>query len=576
MTIHLLKGQCNPDLMIAPSNTCPTAPLICALDGYCSETNGDVQNTVSFCGNAGLQGPSWFKFIATSDNISFNLKVKSCSSGQGVQIALYLNCNDLVNGAIYCRTAPVTVGNTITVNATATAGKLVYLVLDGQNGSVCEFEVHTISGIDQPDIAENSSSVLTGPSEFCLGEQELIYELQNVGVAVSYIWDIPNSNQIITSDSVLKIKWQNALPSGSKICVKGVNGCDTTNTYCLDLNLANPVIVDAGIDQIIPCDSSIVLGGTSGVGNNLQYIWTKAGDPTVLSTSKNYSTDIDGIYILKATDSLGCSTFDSVKLTAAPLITGLKLDKSIFCFNDPQVITVEAVFGGSNPFLYAFNESSYTTNNEFILLQNPDTISVIDSYHCKYDTILTFVKLDSFWVDAGQPMITVEEGYPIDLLGITSLDKSQIITQIWKKGDTILCTNCSTLNTLINSSGYYSYEVTDINGCTSADSIFIRFELADRSIFIPNAFSPNFDGINDVFTIQGARGIKKINSMRIYNRWGICVYEGKNLEINNINQGWDGKMKGKYAEHGVYVYLIEVEMIDQKTKIIKGDVSLMK
>ncbi len=88
-------------------------------------------------------------------------------------------------------------------------------------------------------------------------------------------------------------------------------------------------------------------------------------------------------------------------------------------------------------------------------------------------------------------------------------------------------------------------------------------------VFIPNIFSPNGDGSNDVFCVRGP----EIDSLhlQIYNRWGNLVFES-----NDINDGWDGTFKGEKCEEGVYVYWAEITFKNGVKEMKKGDVSLVR
>ena len=90
------------------------------------------------------------------------------------------------------------------------------------------------------------------------------------------------------------------------------------------------------------------------------------------------------------------------------------------------------------------------------------------------------------------------------------------------------------------------------------------------SLYIPNSFTPNADGLNDNFGISG-EGIGKF-SMKIYNNWGELVFE-----TNDINQKWDGSFHGKPAEEGVYVYMVSAKGINNVGSSYKnGTVTLLK
>ena len=107
------------------------------------------------------------------------------------------------------------------------------------------------------------------------------------------------------------------------------------------------------------------------------------------------------------------------------------------------------------------------------------------------------------------------------------------------------------------------------------DEIVVRVR-KDRLIYIPNAFTPNDDGFNDLFMIHGGQGVKQIKTFRIFNRWGEILYEGYNFQPNDPDFGWNGKFKEERLNPGVFVYLAEVEFIDGRVEIYKGDVTLVR
>ena len=82
----------------------------------------------------------------------------------------------------------------------------------------------------------------------------------------------------------------------------------------------------------------------------------------------------------------------------------------------------------------------------------------------------------------------------------------------------------------------YKLVVTTVNGCTAVDSMFVNVSI-DRSLYVPNVFTPNRDGRNRIFKFYGNRAISGITYLRVFNRWGGLVYEGKNLNLNNDNEG---------------------------------------
>lgn len=121
-----------------------------------------------------------------------------------------------------------------------------------------------------------------------------------------------------------------------------------------------------------------------------------------------------------------------------------------------------------------------------------------------------------------------------------------------------------------NSYSELSVFVYDRRGCSNVSTLKIEFIPCDESfIWVPNSFTPNSNNRNDYFKAYGIN-IKKFE-MTIYNRWGEKLFITKNLE-----QGWDGRYKGKDAQIGVYVYKIIYTDVSNEEKNIVGKVSLIK
>ena len=117
--------------------------------------------------------------------------------------------------------------------------------------------------------------------------------------------------------------------------------------------------------------------------------------------------------------------------------------------------------------------------------------------------------------------------------------------------------------------------VTNNFGCISTDTIRFKTFCPNTEVFIPNAFTPDGDGINDVLYVQ-SRGIKLVKSLRIYNRWGEMVFEKNNFNPNDISAGWNGRIRGNLANPDVYVYICEVVCEKGAVQLLKGNVAIIK
>jgi gliding motility-associated-like protein len=144
------------------------------------------------------------------------------------------------------------------------------------------------------------------------------------------------------------------------------------------------------------------------------------------------------------------------------------------------------------------------------------------------------------------------------------------------------CTNCvytwsngsETENIEIDSAGVYWLAVDNGNGCINTDSILISHSKCDCSFYIPNAFTPNGDGINEIF--KPVYDCEILNySMQLYNRWGQLIFESE-----NPNSGWNGTYQNQKTPEGVYVYRIKYSPVIRGIKtgieIKTGRVVLLK
>ena len=120
-----------------------------------------------------------------------------------------------------------------------------------------------------------------------------------------------------------------------------------------------------------------------------------------------------------------------------------------------------------------------------------------------------------------------------------------------------------------NTPGEYVQTIAAENGCDS--TVYLKLDY--YSIYIPNVFSPNGDGINEVFSIFGGKDLHTISTLQIFDRWGNLVYEGRNIAIN---EGWNGKINNQNAPEAVYIYQSKILMDDAKERSVSGTIALLR
>ncbi|MCB0564597.1 MAG: gliding motility-associated C-terminal domain-containing protein [Phaeodactylibacter sp.] len=120
--------------------------------------------------------------------------------------------------------------------------------------------------------------------------------------------------------------------------------------------------------------------------------------------------------------------------------------------------------------------------------------------------------------------------------------------------------------------GQYNATLTSTYGCDS----LVLLILDTYQIYIPNAFSPNDDGRNDRFTIFTGPDIREVRQLQVFDRWGSLVFQSETLPLNAAGSGWDGRVKGKEAPPGLYVYQATVVTIEGREYRLKGEVVLVR
>ncbi|MGK0364274.1 MAG: gliding motility-associated-like protein/uncharacterized repeat protein (TIGR01451 family) [Saprospiraceae bacterium] len=259
---------------------------------------------------------------------------------------------------------------------------------------------------------------------------------------------------------------------------------------------------------------------------------------------------------------------DSTCLEVIPIFVDLDNDTIGICNGETTFLNAEELEGLNVTYQWSPGD---TTSN--LTIDEPGLYTVTVTSGC--ETVL-----DSTYVT--EALIDIELGEDIFLnLGDSVTLIPDVLTGIpvaylWESDlpETLSCPTCPEITVRPFFNTNYLLSVTDTFGCTDVDSLQI-FVDKTRRIFIPNVFSPNFDGVNDVFHIH-SKGLVNINYFRIYDRWGELVFENEKRQTNTTSSGWNGRFKDEELNPGVFVYVAELEFLDGIAVIYKGDVTLIK
>ncbi len=361
-----------------------------------------------------------------------------------------------------------------------------------------------------------------------------------------------------------------------------INGCYNAIPVTVTQNILTPS-VDAGPDDVITCDDvSIILNGSAnGQGAVLSYTWTAPAFPNAVILQANTPTPTissAGTYVLTVQNlSNFCLNADSMKVTQMSPLAGSLLAENPNCNGDKNGSILVQALADHPPYTFYLNGVNQGTNNQFELLgAGTYNISVVDGNGCIWDTTQVLNNPPGIHVSLGADLV-ITHWDSITVTAQTNIPAQAIETIFWRPQEWFHCQEpvCLEQTFLPELNGKIEVTLIDTNGCQASDVLNIRVDKS-YDIYIPNVFMPDDNGKNDVFTIYGGRGIRQIRHFNVYDRWGEQVWSAQNFQPNDDHYGWDGTLKGTQMSPGVFVYVVEVELLNGETILLKGDVTLTK
>jgi len=381
------------------------------------------------------------------------------------------------------------------------------------------------------------------------------------------LWNLGNG--VRAKDSVVTVQYVNDGNYTVKLTVATINRClDSTFKQIA----VHPIPAISITSSPVVCKGGSIELKASGAMN---YIWTDDNNKVICDgcVTTRVNPAYNSRYKVIGYSEYGCSQIQTTDLRVVQPLKMIAAKGDTLCV-------------GQSKQLFASGASSYTWYPE-TGLSNKNASSPIaqplattsyhvigkDNYNCFTDTAEVNVVV-------GKPTpINIGKDTVITVGSIYQLaakpDVQDIRKWIWYSPVELSCRNCATPQVKISDDISIYCTAINIYGCSSKDTVAIKTFCPATEIFIPNAFTPDGDGINDLLIVQG-RGIKMIKSFRIFNRWGEIVFEKSNFLPGDPAYGWDGRIKGKPAPPDVFVYVSEVICEKGLPTIFKGNVAILK
>lgn len=404
-----------------------------------------------------------------------------------------------------------------------------------------------------------------------------------------YVWNFGDGTpDIETTTSTISHTFNNVGNYRVRLTSIDSSTCNVADTAYTNVR----VRTDKGIlsftpKKLLPCDSFnyqfINTSFVSPAGKKYaanSFVWS-FGDNTPpviagLDTIK-HSFPSPGVYKVKMVllDTNFCNAPDSVEISLR-ISTNVKADFKI----PPTGCTPYNAFfdntsaGGEN-FFWSFGDGTtsrevspmhlYNTPGTYIIklvAQDANTCNLIDS--TTFTLVLSDKPTSAFTYTPNPP----QENTPVVFLN-SSVGANRYVWN-FGDGDTIATTSLEPVNHIFNETKLYNTCLIAFNntGCPDTTCQPVQARISPL-LDVPNAFTPNGDGINDKVYVRGF-GILRM-TWRIYNRWGVLVFE-----TNDKTQGWDGTYKGSMQPNEVYHYVLDVEYSDNSKFQKRGDITLLR
>lgn len=448
-------------------------------------------------------------------------------------------------------------GATFTANGALTYSWLPSIGLSVLSGSVVTASptvqmVYTVTGNKNGCRSEASFTVV--PFSIALQVSPLSSSICSGGAATI---TLAGANSYASSLSVLSGSMMVAAPSATSVyTVTGFSGvCVASQVFTVNVT-PSPTI------SIRSSSTSICAGGTSflEVSGANSYSWVPSGatfstivvNPTV--TTQYVATGFN------EAGTIRCASSQSVLVSVLPKVNGTVSPSVEVC--EKEAVMLSASGGSTVKWVPAtgVENTEAASTRAYPLVSTTYTAIISNNGWCPDVKTVNVVVNPLPWANAGRDT-SVVLGEGLVLMGMGNG------TLTWMSGEALSCYLCQNAYVVPLRSACFTLEATTDKRCKYTDEVCVAVN-REYAFYIPNSFTPNEDGKNDVFYVAGF-GIDALE-MWIFNRWGELIFR-----TNELNKGWDGKHKGVWCENGVYTYKVNIKTSSNKTEIKVGHVTLL-
>lgn len=280
-----------------------------------------------------------------------------------------------------------------------------------------------------------------------------------------------------------------------------------------------------------------------------------------------------GLYALTITDQGGCASTFTIEVPEptplAPIIFDCEdLTNTNFDFS---------ASGGTPPYQYSTDGVTFSDQRFFEQLTPGAAyhLTIRDANGCELQQTLTLPPTYEQMVELPE-VLEIKIGEPFTIVPKLHIPEALVANIRWLPDENLSCIDCLNPQTLALHETSYTIRVIDLFGCTGEATVRIKLD-RNVDVFIPSAFSPDGDHVNDRFTVfANPHQVRRVIAFQVFDRWGSQVFAAEDFLPNDENRGWDGHIGNKLPNAGIFVYLAKLELVDGSEIIRKGQVLLVR
>jgi gliding motility-associated-like protein len=450
-------------------------------------------------------------------------------------------------------------------------GQSAILIASGASSYSWTGGLAAISNPTTPVLNTNTNYTVTGTLNGCTGRATTTIKIKPTKVT--------NLNKSICSGDSVVIGTQSFNATGNySVVLSSSENCDSTVNLALlvSSSLTPSVSISENKNNICLGEQVVFTASAINTGNTVNYQWFVNGNP-VGTNSNKFTTNslVNGDVV-----TVGISTSASCLTTNTATSNAITMTVNSVSFTIPNIeycngksATVDLNIPLTNYSVFWKNGTdTITTNNDILTVNNTTNASlqftVKFGIGCTKSGVVPIKVNQLPFINATVDIADAKYEEVVQL----SANGNNIIQYNWLPASSVSEDSIKNPTAIITATTVFTVNVKDANQCENSDTVLVRLinECLNEFIYLPTAFSPNRDGVNDCFGIISPPKLTDFK-MTIFNRWGEKVFESSDKD-----NCWDGMYKGVEALSDSYVYLIGFKCYDGTDLSKKGTITIIR